>query len=84
MSSDVKRLYRSRKEKVLGGVCGGLGKYFRIDPIVVRIILVILTFLFILPFPWMVIIYLLMWVIVPLEPEEAMSPAEEVINTTAK
>lgn len=84
MSSDVKRLYRSKKERVLGGVCGGLGKYFHIDPIVVRIIFIVLAFLFILPFPWMVVIYLLMWLIIPAEPEEAISPAEEVIDTEAK
>lgn len=36
-----KRLYRSRENHVIGGVCGGLGEYFNIDPTVVRIVFVI-------------------------------------------
>ena len=35
-----KRLYRSDKNKVLCGVCGGIGEYFDIDPVIVRLILV--------------------------------------------
>ena len=37
-----KRLYRSNREKMLGGICGGLGEYFDVDPTVVRVIAVIL------------------------------------------
>jgi len=37
------KLYRSRDNKVLLGVCGGLGKYFNTDPTIVRIIWVLLT-----------------------------------------
>ena len=33
-----KRLYKSRKNKMIGGVCGGLAEYFNIDPTIVRII----------------------------------------------
>jgi len=40
-----RRLTRSRSERVLGGVAGGLGRYFGIDPVIVRIALVALTFL---------------------------------------
>lgn len=39
-----KKLYRSRDNKVITGLAGGLGKYFGIDPTVIRIILVILEF----------------------------------------
>jgi phage shock protein C len=31
-----KRLYRSRTNKVFAGICGGIGEYFEIDPVVVR------------------------------------------------
>lgn len=41
----TKRLYKSR-EKVLCGVCGGIGEYFNIDPVVIRLIWVILIFCF--------------------------------------
>ena len=32
-----KRLYRSRKDKMLAGICGGLAEYFAVDPSLVRI-----------------------------------------------
>lgn len=53
------RLTRSSTDKVLGGVCGGLGQYFGIDPVVVRLIMIALLFaggmgLFIYPALWLV------------------------------
>jgi len=39
-----KRLYRSRVEKIIGGVCGGVGNYFDIDPTIVRLVTVLLFF----------------------------------------
>jgi phage shock protein PspC (stress-responsive transcriptional regulator) len=57
------RLYRSRKERVLGGVCGGLAEYFDIDPIIVRILFVILG-----PTTGIgLLVYIVMWVAVPEE-----------------
>ncbi|HHX13365.1 MAG TPA: PspC domain-containing protein [Clostridiales bacterium] len=38
-----KRLYRSDENKVLGGVCGGIGEYFAVDPVMIRLLWVILT-----------------------------------------
>jgi len=38
-----KKLYRSTGDKIIFGVCGGLGEYFDIDPVIVRIIFVLLT-----------------------------------------
>ena len=38
-----KKLYRSRKNKMLCGVCGGLGEYLGIDPTVVRLLVVLLS-----------------------------------------
>ena len=37
-----KRLYKSKENRVLCGVCGGLGEYFNLDPVIVRLILVVL------------------------------------------
>lgn len=37
-----KRLYKSRENKVLCGICGGIGEYFDIDPVIVRVILIVL------------------------------------------
>ncbi|MCD7969398.1 MAG: PspC domain-containing protein [Alistipes sp.] len=59
------KLYRSRYDKILGGVCGGLAEHFGIDPTLVRIIIFLSFFLGSLGF-W---IYLVLWIVVPLEPE---------------
>jgi len=40
----MKRLYKSRKEKVIDGVCGGIAEYFDVDPLLVRIIFIALFF----------------------------------------
>jgi phage shock protein C len=40
---EVKKLYRSRTNKVLAGVCGGIAEYFNIDPVLVRLIAVAVT-----------------------------------------
>jgi len=40
---ESKRLYRSNSNKVFAGVCGGLGDYFNIDPVIVRLIWVAVT-----------------------------------------
>lgn len=59
-----KRLYRSRTERVLGGVCGGLGEYFGLDPVFIRLI-----FIFCVLFVGTgLFLYLVMWLIVPLKP----------------
>ncbi|MEM7826970.1 MAG: PspC domain-containing protein [Candidatus Aenigmatarchaeota archaeon] len=56
-----KRLYRSEKDKVLGGVCGGLGEYFGVDPILIRLIWII----FVLVFGTGILAYLIAWIIIP-------------------
>lgn len=40
-----KKLYRSDDNKILLGICGGIGEYFNIDPVITRLILVVLIFL---------------------------------------
>lgn len=41
MAKETRRLYRSKKDKMLAGICGGIGEYFDIDPTLVRIAWVI-------------------------------------------
>lgn len=62
----TKRLYRSRTERMIAGVCGGLGKYFDIDPVIVRLAAVFFAI-------WGagVIAYIVAWIIVPEEPWES-------------
>ena len=40
----MNRLYKSRKNKVIAGVCGGIGEYFDVDPVLVRLIAVVFLF----------------------------------------
>jgi phage shock protein C len=71
----VKKLYRSVDERVIAGVCGGLGSYFAVDPTALRLLWVFITiFSGILPG---VIVYILAWIIVPEAP--ALSEDEPVI-----
>ncbi len=39
-----KKLYRSEKNRMIAGVCGGLAEYFDVDPVVVRLLWVVVTF----------------------------------------
>ncbi len=41
---EPKRLYRSRKNHMISGVCGGIAEYFNVDPTIVRLIAVLLLF----------------------------------------
>ena len=59
----AKKLYRSRTDRKLWGVCGGLAKYFDIDPIIIRVIAVAS----ILVTGAGIIAYLIMAIVVPLE-----------------
>jgi phage shock protein C len=63
MEGDVKRLRRSQTNKVIAGVCGGVGEYFNIDPVIVRIIMLFLV----LGAGTGVVAYLIAWLIIPEE-----------------
>ncbi len=56
-----KHVYRDPDNRVLGGVCGGLGAYMGIDSVIIRIIFVIVFFLF----GAGLLIYLILWIIIP-------------------
>ena len=58
-----KTLYRTEDDKMLGGVCGGLGKYFEIDPTIVRLFFALIFF----GYGAGGMIYLLLWIIMPSE-----------------
>jgi len=56
------RLYRSENDKILGGVCGGLAAYLRVDPAIVRIIFALITFG---GFGSGFLLYIILWIVVP-------------------
>lgn len=71
MNTNYKRLYRSRNDKMISGLCAGLGEYVGMDPTVIR---VIFAFAGILAFPVAELIYFVMMLIVPEEPAGQVVP----------
>jgi len=65
MKKKVKRLYRSGKEKILGGVCGGIAEYFNVDPTIIRIIWILIV----LGYGAGIIAYIIAWIIIPKNPK---------------
>ncbi|MFW5790198.1 MAG: PspC domain-containing protein [Bacillota bacterium] len=59
-----KKLYRSIDERIVGGVCGGVAEYFKVDPVLIRIIFILLFF----GAGTGLLAYLIAWIIVPEEP----------------
>lgn len=76
-----KKLYRSPKDGILLGIGSGIGHYFEKDPVIVRIIIVIVAFL---TEVWpMVILYGLLFLIIPIEPSQAkVEPNQEPRDVT--
>ena len=58
------KLYRSRTDRQVAGVCGGLAEHFNLDPTLIRVLFVLLAVLG----GSGVILYVAMWIIVPKEP----------------
>jgi phage shock protein C len=61
----AKKLYRSSKQRMIAGVCGGLAEYFDMDVNIMRLLFVAISLLSVL-FP-MVVFYIIAWIIVPEE-----------------
>ena len=80
MSDEPKRLYRSKDDRWLAGICGGIGAYFGLDPTLIRVLFV----LFGLAVGGGFLLYILLWIIIPPEPEfsepttDAVEKVEEV------
>ena len=64
MDNNTKKLYRSRVDRKIGGVCGGLGEYFGIDPTLVRLLFV----LGLLGVGGTLLAYLILLIVIPEEP----------------
>lgn len=75
MSNQPKQLYRSRTNRMIGGVCSGLGDFFGIDPTLVRLLFVFGAIFFHVPLPGgMILVYLVLLVVVPEEPVSTLVP----------
>ena len=60
-----RKLYRSRSDRAIAGICGGLADYLRVDPLVIRL----LTLFLILFGGLSIWIYIILWLVVPEEPQ---------------
>ena len=63
----VKKLYRSGKDRILGGVCGGIAEYFNVDPTVVRLIWAFGT---LITMGTGIVLYIIAWLVVPRNPKQ--------------
>lgn len=81
----MKKLYRSKKNKVLGGVLGGLAEYFDLDPVLPRIIFLV-AFIFVKHVTgFLILTYIISWIILPFKPHDLPENTEgsaREINST--
>jgi phage shock protein C len=63
----TRKLYRSRSNRQVAGVCGGLAQYFNLDATLIRVLFVVLAVLG----GSGLVLYLALWIIVPKEPQAA-------------
>ena len=68
------RLYRSKSDRMIAGVCGGLAKYFSVDSTLVRLVFLLVLFLGGAGF----LVYLILWIIMPEEDRITATPHETV------
>lgn len=76
--SRVRKLYRSRTDRVLGGVCGGLGEHLHIDPVIIRLLFVLLAFISGVG----ILLYLIAWVVIPVNPHEDASSTQRSVASS--
>ncbi|MCX6072541.1 MAG: PspC domain-containing protein [Chloroflexi bacterium] len=63
-TTETRRLYRSLSQRMIGGVCGGLGEYLAIDSTLIRVLFVLAT----LFGGHGILLYLILLILVPVEP----------------
>lgn len=60
-----KRLYRSGNERILGGVCGGIAEYLKVDPVIIRVLWILAS----LVWGTGILAYILFWIVMPRNPK---------------
>ena len=79
MKGKTKRLYRSENENMIGGVCGGISEYFKIDPVIARLVAVALIFVHGIG----VLAYLIGWIIIPLKDGKSMVASKKLYRSSS-
>jgi phage shock protein PspC (stress-responsive transcriptional regulator) len=75
----AKRLYRSEKDKIIGGVCAGIAEYLNIDPVIVRVLFV----LALISEGFGFMLYVILWIVIPSENSVNKEP-NKVIEENSK
>jgi phage shock protein C len=71
----MKHLYRSNKDRILGGICAGLGEHLDIDPNIIRLIWAAVT---VLSIGMGILVYIFAWIIIPeQEMDDTVLPPRE-------
>jgi phage shock protein C len=70
----AKKLYRSKNNRIVAGICDGIAEYFDIDPIIVRLI----TLILVLSFGAGLMAYIIAWIVVPGEPDDLYHASTEI------
>ncbi len=60
----MNKLYRSKKNRIIAGVCGGIGEYFKVDPTLIRLLWLLISIMG----GSGVVAYIIAWIIIPEEP----------------
>jgi len=81
MSTTSKILYRSQANRQVAGICGGLGEFLGIDPTIVRLLFV---FGVIFGYGFLLLVYFVMFIVVPEEPLVMATSAAPVIHNAAE
>ncbi len=76
-----RKLYRSTRDKWIGGVCGGIAEYYHMDPILVRLLWIVVT---IFSMGAGIIGYILFWIFVKKYPVYYISPAVETTSGSGR
>lgn len=61
----MNKLYRSKKNRIIAGVCGGLGEYFKVDPTLIRLLWLLIS---LVGAGSGIVAYIIAWIIIPEEP----------------
>jgi phage shock protein PspC (stress-responsive transcriptional regulator) len=61
----MKQLFRPREDRIIGGVCAGLGRYLEVDPTLIRLAWAVFT---LISLGTGILIYLAAWIIIPEDP----------------
>lgn len=64
--NETRKLQRSTSNKMIAGVCAGIGKYFNLDPTIIRVLYVLMVFFA----GFGILLYLILWLVIPSESQQ--------------